>query len=353
MRGTREGPRPVANQWVVVHRVGRDRAGPLDSVRTSPAGAYSLRYRASGDTNAIYFASTSYGGVAYFTSPLRAQNVRGDAALLTVFDTTSGPVAIKIGGRHVIIGTPGPDGSRPVGEVYDLENDSTVTVIARDSTTPVWTTHIPPAATDFRVNANGDIANGSIVARNSTVGVLVPLSPGIRQVAFTYALPSNAFPLSVPLERATGVLEVLVQEPTATVQGVKLREVAPVSTDGRTFRRYLGQDLAASAVVRVDVPKILTKDREKVYIGVATVMLAAMAAALVITARRSFSRVRPAMMPVAEPPSQELLRAIAALDADFERRGATDAAVTEAYEARRGAMKAELMQTLAAERRRP
>lgn len=353
VRGTREGPKPVANQWVIVHRVGRDRAGPLDSVRTAANGGYSLRYKASGDSSAIYFASTTYGGVAYFTSPLRAQNVRGDDALLTVFDTTSGPVALKIGGRHLIVGMPGPNGSRPIGEVYDLQNDSTVTVVAKDSLTPVWTTRIPPAATAFRLNTNGDLANGAIVQRNATVGVLVPISPGIRQVAFTYELPANAFPLSLPLESPTGVLEVLVQEPTATVRGAKLREVAPVSTEGRTFRRYLGQDLAANTVVRVDVPRVLTKDREKVYIGVATVMLAAMAAALVLTARRSFSRVRSAPRVVAEPRSQELLRAIAALDADFERGGAKDAAATDAYEARRAALKAELMDALAAERRRP
>jgi hypothetical protein len=352
VRGTREGPRPVANQWVIVHRVGRDRAGPLDSVRTNAAGAYSIRYRATGDSSAIYFASTSYGGIAYFTSPLRGERVSGDDAQLTVFDTTSGPVAIKVGGRHLIIGTPGPDGSRPIGEVYDLQNDSTVTAVARDSVTPVWTAHIPPAATSFRLNTNGDLAAGSIMRRDATIGVLVPISPGIRQIAFTYDLPAKAFPLSVPAERETGVFEILVQEPTARVQGPNLREVPPVSTEGRTFRRFLAQDLVASAVVRVDVPRVVGKEREKVYVGVATVMLAAMAAALVLTARRSFSLVRGPHVPRAEPRSQELLRAIAALDAEFESGPPKDAAATQAYEDRRAAMKAELMEALAAERRR-
>jgi hypothetical protein len=140
VRGTREGQQPVANQWVVLHRVGPDRAGPLDSTRTAANGRFSIRYRESGDTSALYFASTSYGGVAYFTSPLRAPVVRGDDATLTVFDTTSGPVAIKVGGRHVIVGAVQPNGRRPVGEVYDLENDSTVTLVARDSASPLWRT---------------------------------------------------------------------------------------------------------------------------------------------------------------------------------------------------------------------
>ena len=48
--------------------------------------------------------STTYGGVAYFTSPLRdAERVAATTRRLTVFDTTSGPVAIHVGGRHIIV----------------------------------------------------------------------------------------------------------------------------------------------------------------------------------------------------------------------------------------------------------
>jgi hypothetical protein len=88
----RERQAPVANQWVILHRVGHDRAGPLDSVRTTAAGAFSFQYRVTGDSDAVYFVSTSYGGVAYYTPPLRGPVVRGDDAALVVFDTTSGPV---------------------------------------------------------------------------------------------------------------------------------------------------------------------------------------------------------------------------------------------------------------------
>ena len=40
VRGTREGPQPLANQWVTLHRVGPDRAAPLDSMRTGTTGVY-------------------------------------------------------------------------------------------------------------------------------------------------------------------------------------------------------------------------------------------------------------------------------------------------------------------------
>lgn len=352
VRGTRQGPVPVANQWVVLHRVGHDRAGPLDSVRTSAAGTYSLRYHTSGDTAALYFVTASYGGVVYPGSPLRAPDVHGDPAQITVFDTTSARVPVKIGGRHLIVGAPNPDGHRPIGEVYDLQNDSTVTVVARDSVTPAWTVRVPALATAFQANPNGDLPNGALVRRGNDVGIFAAISPGIRQIAFTYELPPNAFPLAVPLERPTGVLEVLVQEPQAHVQAPRLRELAPVSAEGRTFRRFLGSDLEAGAVVHIDVPRVIGREREKVYLGIAIALIAAMAAALVVTARRSFTRTAAPTRAHAEPRSQVLLRDIATLDTEFERDTARDEAAKATYEARRAELKAELMETLAAERRR-
>src|SRR4051812_10136804 len=227
---------PVKGQWVLLHRVGRDRQGPLDSMRTGADGMYHFRYKASGDTTALYFISTTYGGVAYFTSPLRGEIVRGDDAALTVFDTTSGPVAIHTAGRHLIVGSPKPDGNRPIGEVYDLENDSTVTAVARDGKYPVWSTHIPPNAVKFELNARGDLTNDAITRSGTTIGLLVPISPGIRQVAFTYELPQSAFPLTVPLEQPTGVFELLMQEPTAHILGIPVRETAAQALEGRMFR---------------------------------------------------------------------------------------------------------------------
>jgi hypothetical protein len=343
---------PVRGQWVVLHRVGRDRAGPIDSTRTGVDGKYHFAYKASGDTTALYFVSTTYGGVAYFTSPLREEAVAGDDAALTVFDTTSGPVPIRVAGRHLVVGAPNPSGNRPIGEVYDLENDSTVTVVARDGKVPVWTTHLPARAVNFQLNARGDLTNDAITHDGSTVGVLVPISPGIRQIAFTYELPQKAFPLTMPLERATGVFELLVQEPTAHVLGIPLRETDAQAVEGRTFRRFLGQDLAASAVVRVDMPRAIGAEREKVYLGVATAMLAAMAAALVLTARRSFGGARRfRTAPVVERKSQTLLRTIAELDAEFER-SRSDPSLRAAYEARRNTLKGELTTALAEERKR-
>ena len=355
VRGTRSSQIPVSGQWVVLHRVGPDKAGPLDSVRTSTTGAYALRYRLTGDTSALYFASTSYGGVAYFTPPLRAANATGDDTRLTVFDTTSAPVPIVIGGRHIIVAAAEAGGTRPVGEVYDLQNDSTVTLVARDSTTPLWSAHIPPDARGPHTNAGGTIGASAMTFRGGVAGLFAPLSPGFRQIAFSYDLPTKSFPLSVPLERPTGLLEVMVEDPRARVEAPNLREVAPVNADGRTFRRFLAQDLAANSVVRIDVPSVggFAAERVELWVGAAIAM--AMLVALLFATRRSFQPSRTPLV-VTQPPetsSDALARRIAELDETFERASAGEGNHTEreSYQSQRAELKRQLAEAIADERR--
>jgi hypothetical protein len=356
VRGTRKGQVPLVNQWVVLHRVGPDKAGPLDSVRTAAGGAYHIRYHTSGDTSALYFASTSYGGVAYFTSPLRAAAVKGDDATITVFDTTSGPVALKLGGRHLIIGIPRPTGNRPVGEVYDLQNDSTVTVIAKDSASPVWAAHLPPGASAFQLNTSGDLAAGAIAHVGNIVGLFAPVSPGIRQLGFTYELPSSSFPLTIPIERPTGVLEVMVEEPAAKISGLQMREMPPVATDGRVFRRFLAQDVAANGVLTIDIPKLIGPEREKAYLGIGLSVMLIMVAALLFASRRALPKFAFAGRGRGADSSQaakvtkadQLVRSIADLDANFERDASPSPAARTAYESKRSKLKADLAKALAA-----
>jgi hypothetical protein len=258
---------------------------------------------------------------------------------------------IKTAGRHIIVGAQGPNGRRPVGEVYDLENDTTVTFIARDSATAVFTAHLPPEAENFQLNGSGEIGAGAVSRRGADVRLFAPLSPGIRQFAFTYELPSKAFPLTIPATVPIGVFEVLVEEPMADVRAPALREVAPTSMEGRTFRRFLAQEVPPSGVLSINVPRIITAEREKVYIGVGVTVLLAMVGTLVfaMTRRRREGAMAPAPVVVAEPRSRVLVRTIAELDESFDASAAGDSARAD-YEARRAALKTQLADALAVER---
>ena len=246
---------PVAGAWVVLHRVGPDRAGPLDSVRSDSRGRYSFRYVRGGSEEAIYFVSASYDGIAYFTPPLTEGNVGGKDGEITVFDTTSRHVPLSLRGHHVVVSAADANSRRSIVEVYDLSNDSSVTRVAAgdDPSSATWQTHIVPGAADFKVG-QGDISAGAVTYANGLVSVFAPLAPGIKQLSFSYSLPARAFPLKLPLEKETGIYEIMVEETSGSVTGPHLKEVDPVTVDNRNFRRFLASDMPENSVAVIDLP---------------------------------------------------------------------------------------------------
>jgi hypothetical protein len=207
----------------------------------------------TGDPDALYFASTTYGGIAYFAPPFRAAAVSGDDATITVFDTTSVPVPMRVEGRHFVV-SQAHDGTREVLEVYELANDATYTVVAK-GTRPVWSAAVPDGATQF-VPGDGESARGAIELRAGRAELFAPVAPGLKQVSFRYQLPVGRFPVTIEVPTVTSVLEVLVEEPRARVSGAKLREVETGQAEGRTFRRFLAQDVTKGDRFTVDPGRV-------------------------------------------------------------------------------------------------
>ena len=329
---------------VTVHRVGPDSAGPLDSTRTDAGGRYTLHYRRFGSDEAVYFAAALHHGIAYFSSPLRGVRANADDAEITVFDTTSGPVTLTVQGHHLVVSAPNPDGGRNVVEVYELSNDTTVTLVGRDSLAPIWSAPIPREATGF-VAGQGDVSPVTLARRGDRVTLAAAFGPGVKQLSYSYTLPPRAFPLTFAHERFTGVFEVLLEEPGAQVRATGLRSMGEVTTQGRQFKRFLEQSAPQGGTVRIDVPITSAGTRTKVLVGVAVAialaMLATLARALLLR-RTPRDRATPAPADSVET----LAAAIAALDA---RRDAGDATMDEGTYAReRAALKARLSASLAA-----
>jgi hypothetical protein len=340
-------PVPVAGEWIVLHRVGTDRAAPLDSVRSGPNGRFRFRYSPSGDPQALYFVSARYSGIAYFSSPLRADTVRGDDADIIVYDTTTDTSRVTVQGRHFVLSA--PRGSRrEIAEVFELENAGTRTVVAADSLHPVWHVTLPERAESVTV-APGDVTAAAITIRSGRAELFAPLSPGVRQVVLTYVLPFDALPLSVPVEHQVSVLEVLLEEPRASVQGGKLTAVAPGVIEGRQFARYLSQDVPGSAVLRISAPAPVSDTSgatTTLAVVVALVMLGALGAWY---ARRRATP--PAAAGAAAPAPTEaerLIAELATLDARFEKDPAKEQRRAE-YERARGDLKTRIARALAAE----
>jgi hypothetical protein len=334
----------VPQAWVTLHRVAADSSGPVDSVRSDANGRYSIRYQPIGG-DAVYFASSMFGGVAYFTAPLSAVNPAGDAGEITVFDTTSAPIPIHTRGRHLVVSASGVDGSRTLVEVFELSNDTTVTAVAGARGHATWSTALPPNAGDFQVGQS-DIGNNAVQFRDGRVLAYASISPGIRQVAFSYSVPASDFPLAIPVPEPVSVFEVLVEDAGATARGGGLAEQPAVTLEGRNFRRFLAQDVRKGAVLTINVGAP-TAPRSNRYllapvVVAATIMCLALAVAL--------TRRRPARVVIsatAPDDAAHLARDIAELDDAFARTVSPSDADRTSYQTRRDALKARLTAALA------
>jgi hypothetical protein len=325
---------------VVLHRIGSDTAGPVDSARTSRDGRYRFSYRASGG-DAMYIVSTRYAGIAYFTPPLRDSVVRSPGADVMVFDTTSTGAPLTVRGRHFVVSPPDEAGTRHVVDVFEVSNDSSRTRVAGTSPHGTWATRLPEGVRSPAVG-QGEISPDAVRFDAGRAAIFAPFAPGVKQVVFTYEWPASGASLALSLDQPAGALEVLVEGSGVTIDGAVARE-EPVSLEGRRFERFFAQNLPAGSTVRLAKGPPGAGGRVRTVL---LVVLATAALALGIVFGRRGGRPVAATAPVAPTGPDALAQAIAALDAAQERRPAAEPA-RAAYAARRAELKARLVAALA------
>ncbi len=344
----------VPDIWVTLHRVSPSISGPLDSMRTDAEGRYRFRYLPSGGAEAVYFVSATYGGIAYFTNPLRGLVTQGAEAEIAVFDTTSVPFPLTVRGRHLIVGALDSMKERTVVEIFEVSNDSTRTIIARDdpNATPTWSFPVPTAAREVKAG-QGDVPADAFVQATGKVSLYAALAPGLKQLSVSYKMPETAFPLDLVIDGGAVVLEVLLEEPTATVSGANLVAVEPVGLEGRQFLRYLAQDVRPGAQITIDPPGSGLGGRG-LYV---TVLLGSIGFLMLLALFRAASRRQrpvgttiPRLAPLVPelPTPERLAREIADLDAAFAAQPNPSESVRTAYERRRAELAAALREELAA-----
>jgi hypothetical protein len=344
-RITAKGELPLRDTWVVLHRIGKDLAAPIDSIRTDAAGRFVFRYHATGDTSALYFIATSYDGIAYFTPPLRKPVVGGGDADLLVYDTTSGPVPISVRGRHVIVTAPDTGKGRAVLEVFELSNDTSLTRVAGTPEKPTFESTLPDGATN-PIATDGDIPAEAVKFVNGRVQVFSPIAPGIKQLSFHYRIPLNKKPIAIPSPAPAAVLEVLVEDAEGDASGAKLKKMASVTLEGRAFRRFVAQDAPANAVLTVLAPTqvgaAFSARMAIVIVAIGAAMLAGLAASLMrkgpLVARAG---------EVGDADVDDIARRIAALDEAFEKNDSPTADQRADHYEARARMKARLTAALA------
>jgi hypothetical protein len=324
---------PVAGQMVVLHRISADSSGAIDSVRSTSSGAYSMRYRFAGPRS-MYIVSARYDGVAYFTPPLRSRNATGAEADVTVHDTTSVPFPLTVRARHFVIAPPDASGIRRVVDVFEVSNDSNRTLVASGSGA-TWRVRIPDGVREASAGG-GDMPPDAIRFTSDHAELLVPFPPGSRQIVLTYSLPIGTA-MTVPLNEAAGTLEVLLEGGAASVNGAGLAPGAPVSMEGRSFERYVAENVPAASSFTVDARGPLLGGRAS---RVALLVLALVAVALGIVIGRKGGRA-PVVVP-ARSPADALAREVAALDRVYEAPERQSPDAQAHYHARRARLMTQL-----------
>jgi hypothetical protein len=341
--GSAPGTRPLAGMHVVLHRIGPDSAGPVDSMRTAADGSYRFRYRWSPDSS-LYIVSARYQGIAYFTAPLRQAQVSSPEGDVLVYDTTSRPIALQVRGRHLVL-TRGSGSLPRVFDVLEIANDSSLTLVA-GSGGYTWETLLPSNA--LRPSASGgDIPPQTVVFAEGRARVTAPFSPGVRQLVLSYEVTGSS--LSIPLDTPISVLELLVEEGSGGVlRSAPLQRQEDVSLEGRRFQRYLGLEVQSGSVLEVALQGGGSSRRWPRFLPV---LLAALALVLgTMYGRRAIGPKLAAPVPLSNYSAAELARATAAIDFLRERKG-VDPATRSFLEARRAELMQALRAALAAERR--
>jgi hypothetical protein len=326
---------PARGVRVLLHRVGRDTQGPIDSTRSDRRGGFQFTFRP--DTSAFYLLSAEHAGIEYFSPPVSTNPERPDTGVRVLLYDTSSTTPISLVARHLVITRPGQDGSRGVLDLMVLRNDSRLTRTTSDTTRPTWSAPLPPGTLGLDV-AESDFSRDAVARRGDSVIVVSPFAPGEKQLTVQYLIPSARSLVELPFARSGTAINILAEEKDVRVTGKGVALADSQVLQGRFFRRWTGV-APAGEVVRIVLPGTRRTPTWLLAMLVGTLTLVLAGAGWRLVAKRSL----PA------PNTRELVNAIAVLDVRYAgREGETPVDEWNSYIGERARIKAQLEASLAA-----
>jgi hypothetical protein len=330
---------PVRGARVVLHRIGRETQGPLDSTRAERDGRFGFAFRP--DTTAFYLLSSRHAGIEYFSPPVSTNPVRSDTAIRIVVYDTSSSAPVVVEARHLVLTRPGQDGARSALDLIVLQNAGQRTRIAPDTLRPSMSLSLPPGTVGLQVSES-DVSPESVRRRGDSLIITAPIAPGEKQITVQYQVPAGRSTVELPIQRSGQRINVLVEETGARVSGAGIALADSQVIQGRSFRRWTGVT-PAPGVVRIVLPR--TPQAPSWLLAALVVSLGVTLVGtgwyLVTRQRRQGPQV----------PADDLLNAIAALDARYlGHQEETPGPEWTSYQDERARLKAELEISLAAGR---
>lgn len=321
---------PADSGTVVLHRVSTFFSGEVDSAAVGSGGRFqfvipALSEAAGGD---VYFASIRYQGVLYFGGPVTEAADTVGTYLIRAYPAVGATpeTQLRLRIRNTFAERAESGMGWRITDLFEIENNTQTTVIASEHG-PSWSYPLPPGAVDFTVGES-DLASEAASFSGGRVSTSAPVPPGESVYLFRYSISDEAFTL--PLEGATGSMELLFREPAGEFTVGGLAGVGPMELEGGIFRRFAGRELAPSVVTVVPGQAASPQD---------SIPLVGVLLALALTVAGSFLAMRMRLRPagVANARRQALVE-IARLDEAWHRREME----ADDYERRRGRLLQEL-----------
>lgn len=231
---------PAAAAAVVLHRVGAEQQGAVDSALTTADGRFSFTF--TPDSGDVLLVSARWGGVDYFGPPA----LPGTTMVVLVADTSS-TVPVTVAARHVIIGGRAPDGSRDVVDLVVLRNEGNQTRVPGADAEGSWQMLLPPLIANATVG-DGDFAAEAFDLHGDSLHLLAPIPPGDRQFFLQYQLAPGAKSLRLVLDPTTDTITVLGEESDLKLSAGLVR-AGTESMAGRSFNRWSGGRVSSPVVV--------------------------------------------------------------------------------------------------------
>jgi hypothetical protein len=332
---------PIPRLRVVLHRVGQDTQGPIDSTRSDRRGRFQFSFRA--DSGAFYLLSAEHAGIEYFSQPVPTNPARPDTGIRILVYDTSSTVPVSLEARHLVVTRPAQDGSRSVLDLMVLRNDSRYTRVAPDTNHPTWAGPLPRGTIGLDV-AESDFSRDALGRRDDSVVVIAPFAPGEKQLTVQYLIPSSQTSIQLPFARPGAAVNVLAEETGVRVSGHGVALADSQVLQGRSFRRWTGV-AQPGTVLQILLPGTRRAPKWLLAVLVGTLSLTLAGAGWHLLSRRSAP---------AGSAGADLLDAIAALDLRYAgRERETPAEEWNTYLDERARIKTQLEASLAAERRSP
>ena len=236
LRRTSRDSVPIAGVMVVLHHVGKDVQGPIDSVASGANGGFRMMVRP--DTGAIYLVSARYHGIEYFAPPLLRDPQHPDRDIRVVVYDTSSSAELSVSMRHLVVGNIDQTGTRAVADLVLIQNPGIVTRLAGDTVHPTWTMRLPPRAQQVELG-EGDFAAETVARRDDTLLLTASIPPGTRELTLTYRIPGDVARFEVPIDHDIPGVDVLSEDARMVVRGGLVRRDT-MTVAGRHFTKWDG-----------------------------------------------------------------------------------------------------------------